>query len=681
MFKNPNNSSSLFPIENFFGDINNILYNSEVIISWADENMCFLNLFNNYYKCKLLLTEYRLILIPKLPEFMINEFESDYFIIPIYSFYKIEKGTNVVNKIFFEINIESKNDFRVFKLFLNNIQFFYNLKEIFLQRNLKSNFNVFAFKYKIITENSNLKKDENFIDGFKIYNIEKEFLRQGVNENEFIRLLDINKDFKICETYPELTYNIVTENITINDIINSSNYRIKNRFQTLCYYDKKSKGSMWRSSQNKMSITGVRNLNDEKMFKGIKKLNENKELYIFDARPYLSALANRIKGGGFENSNYYECKLIFCEIDNIHDVRNSFNKLKHLILLNEIKTINNTNNNNNNNINDNNIDNIITNNNSDIEHITIFNNNNFFSEFENTLWPKFIFQLITKSIQISKLVKNGNSVLIHCSDGWDRASQLTALSQLFIDPYYRTIEGFIVLVEKEFISFGHNFRFRLGIEYNLNENEMSPVFLQFLDCVSQILFIYPTVFEFNMNFLIFIVYHLTSGKYGTFLCNNEKERKFYKIKEKTVSIWTDVYKSIDKFTNNYYNKELNDNFNINFLPFFKIRLWEECYLRYIYKNSDKKFLNLLDQLNLLNEKKNFMEKLKINFNNKDNNKLKEIIQKIVKNHKEILNDLNQEEKELIGKKDFKKMNSMNDLTIIKENEIKIENININNNNN
>ena len=571
MFKNPNNSSSLFPVENFFGDINNILYNSEVIISWADENMCFLYLFNNYYKCKLLLTEYRLILIPKLPEFMINEFESDYFTIPIYSFYKIEKGTNNLDKIFFEIIIESKNDFRIFKLFLNNLQFYNNLKEIFLQRNLSSNFNVFAFKYKLILENKDIKENENFIDGYKIYNIEKEFLRQGVNENEFIRLLNINKDFKLCETYPELTYNIVTEDITINDIINASNYRMKNRFQTLCYYDKKSKGSIWRSSQNKIGITGARNLNDEKIFKGIKKLNENKELYIFDARPYLSALANRIKGGGFENINNYDCKLIFCEIDNIHDVRNSFNKLKNLILLNEIKNINNTNNNNN--INDNNNNNNINlNNNSNTEHITIFNTYNFFSEFENTFWPKFIFQLISKSIQISKLIKNGNSVLIHCSDGWDRASQLTALSQLFIDPYYRTIEGFIVLIEKDFISFGHNFRFRLGIEYNLNENEMSPVFLQFLDCVSQILFIYPTVFEFNMNLLIFIVYHLTSGKYGTFLCNNEKERKFYKIKEKTVSIWTDVYKSIDKFTNNYYNKELNDNFNINFLPFFKIRL-------------------------------------------------------------------------------------------------------------
>ena len=33
------------------------------------------------------------------------------------------------------------------------------------------------------------------------------------------------------------------------------------------------------------------------------------------------------------------------------------------------------------------------------------------------------------------------NVVVHCSDGWDRTSQLTSLAQLMLDPYYRTITG------------------------------------------------------------------------------------------------------------------------------------------------------------------------------------------------------------------------------------------------
>lgn len=104
---------------------------------------------------------------------------------------------------------------------------------------------------------------------------------------------------------------------------------------------------------------------------------------------------------------------------------------------------------------------------------------------------------------VATVDKQARPVLVHCSDGWDRTPQITALAELMLDPYYRTIEGFQVLVQREWMAHGHKFADRCGHGVAANDlNERSPVFLQWLDCIYQLLDQNPTAFEFNEMFLV-----------------------------------------------------------------------------------------------------------------------------------------------------------------------------------
>lgn len=72
---------------------------------------------------------------------------------------------------------------------------------------------------------------------------------------------------------------------------------------------------------------------------------------------------------------------------------------------------------------------------------------------------------------------------MHCSDGWDRTAQLCCIAEILLDPYYRTLKGFEVLIEKEWVTFGHQFDLRNGnfVDESTERDEKSPIFIQFLD--------------------------------------------------------------------------------------------------------------------------------------------------------------------------------------------------------
>ena len=70
----------------------------------------------------------------------------------------------------------------------------------------------------------------------------------------------------------------------------------------------------------------------------------------------------------------------------------------------------------------------------------------FMTGLANSGWLKHVKAVLDVSIAITDCILSNRSVIVHCSDGWDRTSQTCALACLMLDGYYRTIQGFQVCV-------------------------------------------------------------------------------------------------------------------------------------------------------------------------------------------------------------------------------------------
>jgi hypothetical protein len=75
----------------------------------------------------------------------------------------------------------------------------------------------------------------------------------------------------------------------------------------------------------------------------------------------------------------------------------------------------------------------------------------WFQNIGKTNWLGILSDMLITATDIKQSLCKGFSVLVHCSDGWDRTSQICLLVQLLIFPAYRTLRGFCQVFEKEFV--------------------------------------------------------------------------------------------------------------------------------------------------------------------------------------------------------------------------------------
>lgn len=291
-----------------------------------------------------------------------------------------------------------------------------------------------------------------------------EFERLGYPEDKW-RISAANHGFRICETYPEEL--VVPLAVSDEDLRLSAEGRTLSRLPVAVWYCKKRETVLLRSSQPRAGFFSYRYEHDEQLMECVRvaaSKAESTTLLIIDARSYTAVLGNRAKGGGVELPDYYkQTEVEYMSLPNIHNIRYAFHQLRSVLE-----------------------------NKHDLQ---------FHLSLQNTNWFPYLYSMIESAYRcVRALCDEGRSVLVHCSDGWDRTTQITTLAKLIIDPYYRTFKGFRELIQRDWIDFGHKFSDRLGL-LNHDANEVSPVFLQWLDCVYQLHHQNINAFQFSTSFL------------------------------------------------------------------------------------------------------------------------------------------------------------------------------------
>ncbi|KAE9117278.1 hypothetical protein PF010_g8670 [Phytophthora fragariae] len=369
------------------------------------------------------------------------------------------------------------------------------------------------------------------------YDAEEDYRRlKLLGEDSWMRLYD-NSDYTMFPSYPD-TF-VIPSVLDEDDLSELSAYRSASRIPAVVWRHPHTGALVCRCAQPCTGLSGYVVEADQKMVSALQHATSaygDAKFHFFDARSQMAAVANSAQGKGTEDPrNYPNSELHFCDIANIHAVRSSFASLALVCQPGQERE-----------------------------------SSGWLFQLRNTFWFLHLSNILSTSQEICRYLCQSDSVMIHCSDGWDRTPQLTAMVQLLLDPYYRTVRGLLCLIEKEWCSFGHMFRYRYGQGEGPGQQELeeqSPVFIQWLDALWQIWRQQSWAFEFNEALLSALYEHIFTGLYGNFLYNNERQRKQEEADAPTRSLWFVLLKQMDKYVNVEYDSAKNFNSIGLILPF------------------------------------------------------------------------------------------------------------------
>ncbi|XP_050515463.1 myotubularin-related protein 10-B [Diabrotica virgifera virgifera] len=209
----------------------------------------------------------------------------------------------------------------------------------------------------------------------------------------------------------------------------------------------------------------------------------------------------------------------------------------------------------------------------------------FYGLLDSTKWLLHVSTCLTKALEAADYLNSHEStVVLQEGNGQDLNCVVSSLTQLILDPYFRTKFGFQSLIQKEWVALGHPFANRLG-HILCKEIEPSPIFLLFLDCVWQLLQQFPQAFQISETYLTTLWDSAHISIFDTFLFNSPHDRFMAETGSLILrSVWDWREQFADKDIILFCNPLYDDSFREPIKPntgLSSMEIWLQCYFRWL----------------------------------------------------------------------------------------------------